>query len=304
MTTSEPNDLTALAMETLTKPLSRPDFTAAKELCAYAQGVSIPRLSQSIAKTLLDKSPLHAWTEHRLLGGVKSEPSDAMVEGTVFEALIVGICDEVVEVVEGFDAWRSNAAKEAKAAAIEAGKIPILAHKIEPMEVAAARIREAIAERLPGGLDGIEWKKRVEWTSRGGCHCSGELDGLRIMPNGYQIIDLKKCENAHPSTLSKKVTADGWHVQQAAYMEAINTLHPEYAGHGTFWFCCYEVNPPYAVTVCTLEGVFAELGERRWDNAKRIWKQCIETNKWPGYGTTTLEALPWQAAELERYSSL
>jgi hypothetical protein len=264
-----------------------------------------PRLSQSIAKTLLDKSPLHAWTQHRLLGGVDRKPTAAMIEGAVFEALILGICDEVVEVVEGFDDWRKNAAKARMAEATEAGKIAILAHKLEPMEIAAARIRENIDLELPGGLKyDIDWKVRVEWESRGGCLCSGELDGLRFGKDYYQIIDLKKCESANPAALAKKVTADGWHVQQAAYMEAVNILHAPFAGRGTFWFCCYEVDPPYAVTVCTLEGVFAELGERRWDRAKHVWQNCLKTGEWPGYGRTTIEALPWQAAELERYSSL
>jgi len=53
-------------------------------------GLEIPRLSPSIAKILLQKSPLHAWNAHRLLGGKGSKPSAAQIKGSAVDAIVFG----------------------------------------------------------------------------------------------------------------------------------------------------------------------------------------------------------------------
>ncbi len=42
----------------------------------FADPAAQPSLTQSIAKILIEKSPLHAWHEHPRLGGKPDEPDD------------------------------------------------------------------------------------------------------------------------------------------------------------------------------------------------------------------------------------
>lgn len=264
-----------------------------------------PRLSKTVALHLLD-CPQKGWAYHRLLGGMSKRSTKPMDEGTIFEAIILGNEDDVVSVVDCKD-FRTKAAQEAKKEAEAAGLIAVAAPKWEEYVAAGENIREAIENRI-GGLDGVWWKTRAEWESSG-VLCSGELDGLVFGRNGYTILDLKKVENASPEAISKNaVERDGWDVQRAAYMEAVETHCPAYAGHGVFLFVCYEIKPPYCVVVRPLDSIFSELGERRWTAAKDTWRRCLETGVWPGYDAPgergVFEANDWVIKKLERYSSL
>jgi hypothetical protein len=272
----------------------------------------IPRLSKTVALQLLD-CPLKAWAFHRLLGGEEKKSTPAMDAGTIFEAIILDRVDEVVRVVD-CKTFGSNAAKAAKAEAEAEGLIAVAAPKWEVYQAAGDAISKAIVSRI-GDLDGVWWKVRAEWEAPCGLDgeytvpCSGELDGLVFGKNGYTILDLKKAATANPHILAAKtVERDGWDIQRAAYMEAVETHCPAYAGHGTFLFVCYEITPPYCVIVREIDSIFAEYGERRWTAAKALWRRCLETDTWPGYDAPgergVIEAPPFVEAKLERYSSL
>src|SRR5262245_35492153 len=87
-----------------------------------------PSLTQSIAKTLITKSPLHAWTEHPRLGGVRREPTREMDDGKILDALLLSGGDGL-EIIEAPD-FRTKDARARRDAAKAAGKTPILKHKL------------------------------------------------------------------------------------------------------------------------------------------------------------------------------
>lgn len=263
-----------------------------------------PRLSPSIAKTLLNRSPLHAWAEHRLLGNKPREASAEMQEGRLLEALLYGLPMDAFTIIDA-DSFRTNDAKAQRDAAIAAGKIPVLRTKFDEADQASEPMRQAFAAK---GIDLDAGKKqvRLEWnsirpggqTSGEGVACSGVLDQLVLdEARGIAIIrDLKTTDNAHPKAIARKMVDMGYDVQAAAYEEAVAALYPWAAGRIEFQFVYVERGFPHAVTVAELAGSMQELGRTRWRRAVETWGRCLATNRWPDYSNipVRLEALPWQ----------
>jgi hypothetical protein len=85
-----------------------------------------PSLTQSVAKILLEKSPLHAWHAHpRLNPDYQHDDATKFDIGNIAHKMLLGRGKEIV-VLEDFDDWRTKAAKEAREEAAAAGKLAVL----------------------------------------------------------------------------------------------------------------------------------------------------------------------------------
>jgi hypothetical protein len=254
-----------------------------------------PSLSQSIAKTLLEKSPLHAWQEHPRLGGVRRAPTAAMKEGSLLDALLLSNGADVV-VIDAKD-FRTNAAKEERDAAIADGKLPVVRSAYDEAMVAVTKIRARLADQgitLNGTSQlAIEW---TEETIHGPVLCRGKLDHVA----DATIYDLKKSRTAKPESCSRHVFDYGYHIQDAAYRSALEKLHPEFVGRTDFVFLFVEDEPPYAGTPGRLTGMFRELGRRQWEEACTTWAWCLSRNVWPAYtdGIVAIDPPQWAMARL------
>lgn len=252
-----------------------------------------PSLNQSIANVMLGQSPLHAWTEHPRLGNAvnadasedgEREDTDATRGGKVIHKLLLGKgCD--VEVIQA-DAYRTAAAKEARDAAIAAGRIPMKVRAYDKLVAAAETIRgnlalEGIDLSDPDGQSevAIEFHEQGE---HGPVLCRCRVD--RIHVNRGVIWDVKKIISADGETCGKHVASYGYDVQWASNTRALAALRPELAGRIDMLFVFVEVEPPYAVRVTRPSGVMADIGLRQWEKAVLLWEQCLRTNRWPGYG--------------------
>jgi hypothetical protein len=253
---------------------------------------TVPALSPSVAKTLVTKSPAHAYAEHPLLGGVPRESTDSMERGSLIHALVFGEGREIV-VVDAKD-WKTKAAQEARSAAREAGKLAVLAHKLAEVRETATAITNNLAEAgviLNGASEvKIEWEDEATDGSR--VLCRGQLDhivGDRI------IYDLKIVDSAHPEACSRQAYAYGYDIQGAAYVRALSDLYPENAGRIDFVLLFAEPEPPFAVWPARFSGDMRHLGETRWQRAVDLWATCMAAKLWPGYADeiATLEAPAW-----------
>lgn len=236
-----------------------------------------PRLSPSIANLLLTRSPLHAWHRHRLLGGVDREPTVAMENGTLIHALLLGGKDIVP--IDATD-YRTKDAKELRYTIETSGRIPVLAHRLD----AAKNTVEIIRRRMGISLEGGEREKRVEWESDG-VVCSGFIDAV----SDGTIVEIKTIDDAGPYSCRKSAENYGYHVQGAAYLEAMKAIDGR-DRRVVFYFC--ESEPPNDVTPFELSGSLLELGQRRWNRAKRIWKECLASGVWPGASGGKVASLP------------
>src|SRR5438132_1009339 len=82
----------------------------------FADPCEQPSLSVSIATELILRSPLHAWQIHPRLGGLRRPTTEAMENGTLIHALLLGKGENRIAVLDVKD-FRTNAAKEARDAA-------------------------------------------------------------------------------------------------------------------------------------------------------------------------------------------
>ena len=192
-------------------------------------------LSPSIASVLLQRSPLHAWQQHSRGGNKRPEASDEMRRGKLIDRLLFQAGAEVV-IVEA-DSWRTNAAKAARDEAEARGAIAVLREKHEEADRVANEIRGNLFD-AGLNLNDCKCQHRVVWDSDG-TPCKGFLDCVIIGGDSgtVRIFDLKITDNAAPEMVKLDMRA---RLQWAAYVEAMETLHPEYAGRVTCQFIFAE----------------------------------------------------------------
>ena len=256
------------------------------------------RLSPSTAKILLRKSPLIAWTMHRLGGDVSKEDTESQMRGRILDRMLLGVGPELV-IIDAKD-FRTNAAKDARDAAEAAGKLPILVGKLDAYNEVVEAWRAQLEERGCNMTSGMV-QKRLEWESEG-VPCCGKPDSI-VTDGKVTIYDLKSVEDASDEAIVRATVNYGWDIQAAAYVEGVEATIPELAGRVEYKLvaCESERASAFSVNVKPMGRTMLELGARKWARAKRIWGECLRSGKWPGYAGTPLEATPWQLSdELER----
>lgn len=242
-----------------------------------------PILSQSTATTIVTKSPQHAWLAHPAFGAKGKTATKTMDVGSAAHALVLGK-GAPLHIVNA-DNWRTKAAKEERDLARAKGEIPVLAEQHNQVVMMAGAILAQLDERgisLHGDSEAaIEWEEQS--VLNGPVRCRGMLDHL-IEHEGV-IYDLKITGDASSAAIEKSAMRFGYDIQRAAYVSALEKLRPELAGRVDFVFLFAENEEPYLLNPVRGDGVFRELGERRWMRAVNIWAACLAANQWPGFGT-------------------
>ena len=251
--------------------------------------------SSSTAKTVISRSPAHAKAE------IEKKPTKEMDFGTVCHRLVLGKGKDFE--VLNFDSYRTDKAKNAREAARQAGKVPILVDAFERANVAAESVRVQLAERgivLDGQSEvAISWEQE---THLGTVACKSMFDHVWL--DRGVILDLKITENAAPFAVERTAENLGYAIQFAAYTKALEALRPELVGRVQFLFAFCEADTPFAMNLARPDNVFAEIGERRWMRATTTWVECVMNNHWPAYGqgVNPLTAPPW-ALTREEYAA-
>lgn len=249
----------------------------------------VPSLSVSIAKVLINRSPMHAHYLHPRFGNGERFTYQAKDNGSIIHALLLGKGSEIA--VMPHDEYRTNAAKADRDEAIAQGKIPIKAKDYAEIATAAERVR---ARLLVLGIDlqaeGFVAEQPIEWDEPGvnsPVRCRAMFDLVNVLTG--VIIDVKSISEATVENCAKSTWRYDYHVQDAAYRSALSALIGQPTSF-TFAFC--ELDAPYGVLPAKCNGAFKEIGEARWRHAVRLWEECLATNIWPGYSTETVRLEP------------
>lgn len=266
-----------------------------------------PRLSQSLATLCVQKSPLHAWAAHPLLGGKVFESNAG--DGTIIHSLLLEPDgDDILEIdpstimtKDGKPAKSPFATEEGKRLrddALAAGKIPLLTDVLGAYKYKAETLRQRFAEH---GItfDG-ESEVTIFWTEEtpsGPVRCRCRVDHLIVTPDRIRVIDLKTTESANRKDLRAVSWRLGYDIQAAAYVRAVTAAFPEYVGRVDMLFAFGELERPYAVNPVTLNGEFMRLGEQRWERGRDAWAKCLAVDTWTSYEGGTLEPPAWALAE-------
>lgn len=244
-----------------------------------------PSLTQSIAKILIERSPLHAWHAHPRLGAkerstVEEPYVSAQAIGNAAHKLFLGRGKEVV-IIEAND-FRTNAAKETRDAVTAEGRVPILA---KHHGRAVAMVKAAKEHLAPLGLAEFSGEAEVviAWEENG-VWMRSMVD--KLSTSRTLVVDLKTSGmSCAPHGIGRMMEAAGWDVQAAMHERGLNALDPDSAGRRRHLFIAQENELPYALTIAELgEGVLT-MGRKKLEMAATIWRACIENDRWPGYPT-------------------
>ena len=265
----------------------------------YADPCSVPSLSSSIAKVLIQKSPSHAYLEHPRLGNQRKAPSEDMDEGTLVHKLLLG--ENTRMVIIDADDFRTKDAKAARDEARAARQTPVLRRKYDAAVIVCEKIRANIRQ-FGIDLDGAS-EVSIEWTEDGVlgdpvvCRCRMDHTWLEE----GRILELKKAESAHPRDISRAIDNYAYDLGAVAYTRALEALKPEFAGRVNFGFLFVEIEPPYSVVPVWMDGAYTAMGTSKWRRAVRTWERCLASGQWPGYVTAPVAIAPppWALAAEE-----
>ena len=172
-------------MTMITEPGFFPDMPADEY---HSDPCPKPSLNQSLAKVLLDRSPLHAWYQHPRLNPNYERNGETKFDlGTCAHAMLIGRGKEIVPIP--FDDWRSKAAKEAREDAALSGKQAVLQSQYErAAEMVAAALLQLDARGLSNLFNskhgagelvmcweesGTWLRQMIDWLSAADPSCNG-----------------------------------------------------------------------------------------------------------------------------------
>jgi hypothetical protein len=255
----------------------------------FADPCPAPSLNQSLAKVLLDQSPLHARHEHPRLCPPDADDEPEKYDktkaiGNAAHSLLIGRGKDIAIAPAEFANWQKKDAQAFKAKAIEDGKEPIIAAHYERAV--------ALVQNTRRGLAAVGWTDAFEpGQGFGEVVLAWQEDGLwlRCMvdwltPDRRVVYDLKStAASAAPHAIPNKMCDDGWDVQAAMIERGLDVLNPANAGRRRYRFVAQENYAPFAMTPCELPESSLTMGRRKLSAAIQIWRRCYETDVWPGY---------------------
>jgi hypothetical protein len=263
-------------------------------------GSDVPTLSSSIAVDLIAKTPAHAYLNHPKLNPsfAPQEDKKAWDLGTFAHSLLLEGYS-AAHVVEGYENWRTNDAKSEASRAREAGKIPMLRHEFDEASAMVDAAREQIETWNidPPLLDAGTPELTLRWDENGvGFRC--RPDWLR--DDRLAIDDIKtSSRGADPRTFARKTIYDlGYDLKAAMYLRGVKA---EFGVDAKWRWIVIETKPPYLVSVVEPSDEVLQVGNAKLDRAIEIWRECLSTGIWPGYGPKThIADLPvWQRRWIE-----
>lgn len=180
--------------------------------------------------------------------------------------------------------WDTNEVKAEIAGIRAAGLVPVKRAEWEQIQAMAKAIREHphAGPLFTPGRGTAE--QTLIWNDRdSGVTCRAMLDWL-ILAVGRRtlIVDYKTCVSAAPADLPRVIDRYGYHVQAGHYLDGVQALGLAPDG-AAFVFVFQEKTAPYLVTVVQLPALDITIGEHRCAQGRRIYRECMETGRWPGY---------------------
>lgn len=236
-------------------------------------------LGSTSLKTLATRTPAHYQHD-------KTHPkfSDAFTLGTAAHSVILEGDPSGIVVVDA-DNWLTRSAKEAKSAALGSGLQPLLTK--EWAQVLAMNDAVMAHPLARAAFTDHRAEESIFW----------EEDGLMLKcrPDAWKpgvLVDLKTARDANPNEFGKTAHEFGYHQSAAHYIDGVKAATGEEL---PFHFVLVEKTAPYLVSVVELDIEAVNIGRQLNDRAKRIYRECVEMNTWPGYPTADLISLPMWA---------
>jgi len=245
-----------------------------------------PSFTQSLAKLVLERSPLHAWWEHPRLNPHYQPDNDTKFDiGNIAHKLLIGRGKELV-VLDEFDDWRTKAARERRENAALQGQLAVLGRHFMVAQAMARAAKDACENTgCPEAFDWGDGEVVIAWEENG-LWLRSMIDWFpREVPISY---DYKTTEmSVAPHVIGARVASGGWDIQAAMQERGLVALGLIKPGQG-FRFVAQESEPPYVVTIVELTESIMTLGRKKVDAAIAIWRRCMKENRFPGYPSAVI----------------
>lgn len=210
------------------------------------------------------------------------EPSAAMLLGSMTHEMLLEPSASTYVVEPAFgdcrktenkarrDAWREE---NADRVAVDGGSMATAAGMVEAVR------RHPLAGPLVNGPG--ESELSIFWTDAdSGLDCKARLD--RIDTKRGVVVDLKTTGDARPKAFAKSIADFRYHVQAAHYMAGCKAAGIDVK----LWlFVVVEHEPPYAVSVYSLEPESERIGEDVRRRNMTTLVECMRSGEWPAYAT-------------------
>lgn len=247
----------------------------------HADPCVTPSLSSTLAKTLLLKSPLHAYVlSSRLSGNAISTDSKTFDLGRAAHEAVLGKGGGVVEIPD--DVLASNGALSTKAAKefIEAarldGKTPLKSGEIKRISKMADCLNSKLKKL--GIKFNPDHSEKAAFAHIDGVWCRAMFDNA---PNHEKVIyDFKTCESADPLACERSIINYGYDIQAAHYLDVWHKITGETRA---FRFVFQEKQAPFDACVLELDSEAVLMGAKKARRAREIWKLSLEQDYWEGY---------------------
>ena len=266
-----------------------------------------PSLSSSVAKLVVNRSPLHAWHEHPRLNKAKAAeveaPTKAMDIGTAAHKLILGQGRAIKEIAA--DDYRGAVARKLRDEARAAGLVPILSDDMASVKMLAEAARDQLAGTdLAGIFDSGTPEATLVWQDFGGVWCRARVDWLpdSARQGGHvRVVDLKTTGgSASPEDWQRTAFDMGYDIQDAFYRRGLHALLPDVRSV-RFSFVVVEQEAPWGLTINEFSGQALFEAVELTDLAIKTWAACLARGSWPGYPveTTHMDPPKWRSDRAE-----
>lgn len=230
-----------------------------------------PSLSASTIRKISDRSPLHAWQWHPRFGGRSDYSRKADLGSAAHAVLLEG--PAAVQVVEGYDNYRTNAAKAMRAEIYAAGKIPVFTHEAviiyQMAKIADAALRDRVGEGVA--------EATAIWREQNGVWGRARPDFLAESA----IVNYKTSKTAEAGEWERRVLFKTGHdISAAWYLRGLEQLGQP---RDEYLFLVQETEPPFDYSWIGAGPAVLDLANRRIHKAIKLWGECLESDEWPGY---------------------
>ena len=144
-------------------------------------------------------------------------------------------------------------------------------------------------------------------TSEGDINLKARPDYVKA--NKHFIIDLKTTFDASEDGFTRAAADNDYHIQAALYSDLMEMITGDSRGW-TFFFIAQEKRKPYAFNIFEASPQFIGQGRYEYEQLLKLYKMCIDNNKWPGYrvfcewksGNIELNLPKWAVKEIVFYN--
>jgi len=266
----------------------------------------VPTLSSTLARLVLARSPLHAWTAHPRLNPAwePTEKKTFDIGRAAHRAVLGRGSDYAAYPAEYLASNGAASTKEAKAWAEEQraeGRTPLKFDEIDQICAMAVSVNRQLAA-MGIKLDPTR-SEVVALAEIDGIWCRAMIDNAPTDPR-LPLYDLKSTTDASPESLAKTIASYGYDLQAAHYLAVWKAATGE---DRRFRIIFVEKEAPYGVQVAELyrkpgdEADWFDHADALARDARRIWGECLRYGNWPCYPSrvAVIGAPGWHLTKME-----